>query len=237
MVSTLYWYGPRVILASLGARELLLAEAPLLHSSFERLAVAAGVDRPRLYLLPDGHPRAFAVGRGRSSAGVALCRGLVTLSRPAELEGLLAHELAHIRHRDVVVQTPVVVLAGWLLEASRIGGMLERALLVVLAPLAASLVQVSSLTASGNSRPTRPARLLHLAARAGRRARPARAGAGARLVPGQPGDRAPLHGQPLRADRNRGALHDASSGRRTRGAPAKPRSGLAREAARRLTCR
>jgi heat shock protein HtpX len=142
MVSTLYWYGPRVILASLGARELLLAEAPLVHSSLERLAVAAGVDRPRLYLLPDGHPRAFAVGRGRSSAAVALSRGLMTLSRPAELEGLLAHELAHIRHRDVVVQTPVVVLAGWLLEASRIGGMLERALLVVLAPVAASLVQV-----------------------------------------------------------------------------------------------
>jgi heat shock protein HtpX len=142
MVSTLYWYGPRVILASLGARELLLAEAPLVHSSLERLAVAAGVDRPRLYLLPDGHPRAFAVGRGRSSAAVALSRGLMTLSRPAELEGLLAHELAHIRHRDVLVQTPVVVLAGWLLEASRIGGMLERALLVVLAPVAASLVQV-----------------------------------------------------------------------------------------------
>jgi heat shock protein HtpX len=142
MVSTLYWYGPRVILASLGARELLLAEAPLLHSSLERLAGAAGIDRPRLYVLPDGHPRAFAVGRGRSSAAVALSQGLVTLSRPAELEGLLAHELAHIRHRDVVVQTPVVVLAGWLLEASRIGGMLERALLVVLAPVAASLVQV-----------------------------------------------------------------------------------------------
>ena len=142
MVSTVYWYGPRVILASLGARELLLAEAPLLHSSLERLAVVAGVDRPRLYVLPDGHPRAFAVGRGRSSAAVAVSQGLVTLSRPAELEGLLAHELAHIRHRDVVVQTPVVVVAGWLLEASRIGGMLERALLFVLAPVAASLVQV-----------------------------------------------------------------------------------------------
>ena len=142
MVSTLYWYGPRVILASLGARELLLAEAPLLHSSLERLAVAAGVDRPRLYVLPDGHPRAFAVGRGRSSAAVALSQGLVTLSRPAELEGLLAHELAHIRHRDVVVQTPVVVVAGWLLEASRIGGILEQALLFILAPVAASLVQV-----------------------------------------------------------------------------------------------
>lgn len=142
MVSTLYWYGPRVILASLGARELLLAEAPLLHSTLERLAMAAGVERPRLYVLPDGHPRALAVGRGRSSAAIALSQGLLTLSRPAELEGLLAHELAHIRHRDVVVQTPVVVVAGWLIEASRIGGMLERALLFVLAPVAASLVQV-----------------------------------------------------------------------------------------------
>jgi heat shock protein HtpX len=61
---------------------------------------------------------------------------------PAELEGTLAHELAHIRHRDVVVQTPAVVLAGWLVEWSRIGGFLERALLFVLGPVAASVVHL-----------------------------------------------------------------------------------------------
>ena len=142
MVATVYWYGPRVILASLGARELTLAEAPALHSTAERLAMAAGVERPKLYLIDDGHPRALSVGRGPSASGIALTQGLVTLLPPAELEGVLAHELAHARHRDVLVQTPVVLIAGWLVEASRIGGFLERALLFVLGPVAASIVQV-----------------------------------------------------------------------------------------------
>jgi heat shock protein HtpX len=142
MAATVYWYGPRVILASLGARELQLAEAPGLHSAAERLAMAARVERPKLYILPDGHPRAFSVGRGAGASGIAVTQGLVGLLSPAELEGVLAHELAHARHRDLVVQTPVVLVAGWLVEASRIGGFLERALLFVLGPVAASVVQV-----------------------------------------------------------------------------------------------
>jgi heat shock protein HtpX len=142
MAATLHWYGPRIILASLGARELTLGEGPLLHTTVERLALRAGVARPRVYLLSDGHPRAFAVGRGASASALALTQGLVSALPPAELEGVIAHELAKVRHRDVVVQTPVVVLAGWLLEASRIGGWLERGLLFVLAPVAASLVHV-----------------------------------------------------------------------------------------------
>jgi heat shock protein HtpX len=142
MVATVYWYGPRVILASLGARELTLAEAPALHSTAERLALAASVERPKLYLIDDGHPRALSVGRGPGASGIALTQGLVTLLPPAELEGVLAHELAHARHRDVLVQTPVVLIGGWLVEASRIGGFLERTLLFVLGPVAASIVQV-----------------------------------------------------------------------------------------------
>jgi heat shock protein HtpX len=142
MAATVYWYGPRVILASLGARELQLAEAPGLHSAAERLAMAARVERPKLYILPDGHPRAFSVGRGAGASGIAVTQGLVGLLSPAELEGVLAHELAHARHRDLLVQTPVVLVAGWLVEASRIGGFLERALLFVLGPVAASVVQV-----------------------------------------------------------------------------------------------
>jgi heat shock protein HtpX len=142
MVATLHWYGPRIVLASLGARELTIAEGALLHTTVERLAALAGVARPRLFVLPDGHPRAFAVGRGIAASALAVSQGLVTALPPAELEGVLAHELAKIRHRDVVVQTPVVVLAGWIVEASRIGGWLERALLFMLAPIAASLVHV-----------------------------------------------------------------------------------------------
>jgi heat shock protein HtpX len=142
MAATIYWYGPRVILASLGARELQLAEAPALHSALERLALVARVERPKLYIIPDGHPRALSVGRGAGASGIAVTQGLVTLLSPAELEGVFAHELAHARHRDLLVQTPVVLLAGWLVEASRIGGFLERALLFVLGPIAASIVQV-----------------------------------------------------------------------------------------------
>jgi heat shock protein HtpX len=142
MAATLQWYGPRIVLASLGARELLLAEAPALHTTVERLATRAGVPRPRLFLIEDGHPRAIAVGRGAGAAGIALSQGLLGMAPPAELEGVLGHHLARIRHRDVAVETPVVVLAGWLVEASRIGGWLERALLFVLAPVAAALVQV-----------------------------------------------------------------------------------------------
>jgi heat shock protein HtpX len=142
MAATLHWYGPRIVLASLGARELTLAEGALLHTTVERLAAQAGVDRPRIFVLLDGHPRALAVGRGAGASALAVSQGLVTALPPAELEGVLAHELAKVKHRDVVVQTPVVVLTGWIVEASRIGGWLERALLFVLAPVAASLVHV-----------------------------------------------------------------------------------------------
>ncbi len=142
MAATVLLYGPRIVLASLGARELTLAEAPALASAVERLALAAGVERPKLYVLPDGHPRALSVGRGASASALALSDGLLSLAPPAELEGILAHELAHVRHRDVAVQTSVVLVAGWLIEASRLGGLLERAFLFVLGPVAASVVQV-----------------------------------------------------------------------------------------------
>jgi heat shock protein HtpX len=141
MAATLHWYGPRILLAWLGARELLLAEAPALHTTVERLASRAGVPRPKVYILDDGYPRAFAVGRGAVASGIALSQGLLGIGRAAELEGVLAHHLARIRNRDVTVETPAVVLAGWLVESSRIGGWLERTLLFVLAPVAASLVQ------------------------------------------------------------------------------------------------
>lgn len=142
MAATVYWYGPRVVLASLRARELPLAEAPALHSTVESIATKAGVERPRLFLLADGHPRAFVVGRGASWSGLALSEGLLGLLSPAELEGVVAHLLARVRHRDIVVETPSVLVAGWLVEASRIGGWLERALLFVLGPVAASIVQI-----------------------------------------------------------------------------------------------
>jgi len=137
-----YWYADRVALGMVRARELPLGEAPGVHATLARLAGLAGVAKPRLYLLTDGHPRALVAGRGSRGSAIAVSQGLLGAATPAELEGVLAHELVHIRHRDVLVQTSVVVLAAALIEASRIGGWMERALLFVLAPIAAALVHL-----------------------------------------------------------------------------------------------
>jgi heat shock protein HtpX len=142
LAAAVYWYSDRIALAMVGARELPLGEALALHSTVERLAARAGVAKPKLYLMPDGLPRALAAGRGPRASSVAVSAGLVAACPPAELEAVLAHELGHVRHRDVVVQTAVVVLAAWLVEASRIGGWLSRALLFVLGPVAAAFVHL-----------------------------------------------------------------------------------------------
>jgi heat shock protein HtpX len=137
-----YWYADRVVMGMVGARELALAEAPLLHSTLERLAARANVAKPKLYVIPDGHPRAFAAGRGPRGSAIAVSRGLLGAAPPAELEGVLAHELAHVRARDVVTQEGVVVFAAALVEATRIGGALQRVLLFVLGPIAAAPVHL-----------------------------------------------------------------------------------------------
>ena len=142
LAGALYWYADRVALGLVRARELPVGEFPGLHSIVERLAAVAGVSKPRLYLMEDGLPRALATGRGPRGSTVAVSAGLLTAASPAELEAVLAHELAHVRHRDVVVQTSVVVIAATLLELSRIGGWFSRALLFVLGPLASAFVHL-----------------------------------------------------------------------------------------------
>jgi heat shock protein HtpX len=140
--AAVYWHLDRVALGMVGARELAAAEAPLLQSAVEKLAARAGVAKPRLYFFPDAHPRAMSAGRGPRGSAVAVSAGLLAVTTPAELEGMLAHELAHLRNRDVLVQTIAVVLAGALVEMSRLGGWLERALLFVLGPIAAALMHL-----------------------------------------------------------------------------------------------
>jgi heat shock protein HtpX len=137
-----YWSADRAVLGMVRARELLPGEAPGLHSTVERLSMRAGVVKPRLYVVMDGLPLALAVGRGPASSSLAVSTGLLALPAPAEIEGVIAHELAHVRNRDVLVQTTCVVVAGLTVEASRIGGWLERALLFVLGPLAAAFVHL-----------------------------------------------------------------------------------------------
>ncbi len=142
LAGALYWYADRVAIGLVGARELPVGEGPGLHSTIERLAARAGVAKPRLYLIDDGLPRALAAGRGPRGSLIAVSSGLLSAASPAELEAVLAHELAHVRHRDVVVQTSVVVLAATLLELSRVGGWFQRVLLWFLGPLASAFVHL-----------------------------------------------------------------------------------------------
>jgi heat shock protein HtpX len=143
LAAALYAYADRIIMGMLGARELVQAEAPALHSTLERLSAQVGVVKPKLFVLTDGYPRALSSGRGASGgSALAISVGLLGVATPAELEGVLAHELAHIKHRDVLLQTVVVVTATAVVEFSRIGGYLQRALLFVLGPLAAAFVHL-----------------------------------------------------------------------------------------------
>jgi heat shock protein HtpX len=137
-----YWYADRAALGMIGARELPRGEAPALHSTVERMSAAAGVVKPKLYVLRDGYPRALAAGRGPRGSAIAVSTGLLAAAPPAELEGVLAHELAHVRTRDVLVQTSVAVLAVAIVEASRVGGWFQRGLLFVLGPIAAAFVHL-----------------------------------------------------------------------------------------------
>jgi heat shock protein HtpX len=143
LAAALYWYADRIVMGMVGARELLEGEAPALHSTIDRLALRARVVRPKLYVLGDGYPRALSGGRGAGGgSGIALSVGLIGVASPAELEGIVAHELAHLRHRDVLVQTIAVVVAAAIVETSRVGGFLQRGLLFVFGPIAAAFVHL-----------------------------------------------------------------------------------------------
>jgi len=140
--TSVYRYGDRALLGMLGARPFALAEDPVLRSTADTLAAKLGVRPPSLFIIADGFPRLFAVGRGPTSSSLAVSTGAVQALRREELEAAIAHELAHVRRRDVLVQTYAVLFAATLLEASRIGGWLRRVLLYIVAPIAAAFIHV-----------------------------------------------------------------------------------------------
>ena len=143
LAAAIYAYADRIVMGMLGAREMAEGESPALHSLVERLAASAGVVKPRLYVLADSYPRALSAGRGAGGgSGLAVSVGLLGVVSPAELEGIVAHEIAHLGHRDVLVQTVAVIVATTVVEASRLGGALQGALLKVLGPLAAAFVHL-----------------------------------------------------------------------------------------------
>jgi heat shock protein HtpX len=133
-----YWLGDRALLGMLGGRPFALAEDPLLRSTTDRLAAQLHIAPPSLALIDDGFPRAFVVGRGPGSSTLAVSTGLLRLGRREELEAIIAHELDHVKSLDVLTQTFAVLFATTLVEMSRLGGFLSRALLYVLGPVGAA---------------------------------------------------------------------------------------------------
>jgi heat shock protein HtpX len=143
LAAAVYAYADRIVMGMLGARELVEGEAPAVFSTVDRLASQARVVKPRLYVLPDSYPRALSAGRGAGGgSGLAVSVGLLGVASPAELEGIIAHEIAHLRNRDVLVQTVAVVVATTAVEFSRVGGALQRVLLFVIGPVAAAFVHM-----------------------------------------------------------------------------------------------
>jgi heat shock protein HtpX len=140
VAAALYWYADRVVVGMVGARELLQTEATPLFAAAERIAVRARMPRPRLYMIRDGHPRALSAARGGRGHALVVTTGLLGAAQPAELEGLVAHEIAHAARRDLLVQTIAAVVGAMLLELSRAGGWFQRGLLFVLGPIASAIV-------------------------------------------------------------------------------------------------
>jgi heat shock protein HtpX len=156
-----YWFSDRMVLAMYGAREVSEAEQPAFHGMVRRLALQAGLPMPRVYILPSDSPNAFATGRNPSHAAVAATEGILRILSAEELEGVMAHELAHVQNRDILVGTIAATFAGaismvgtmlqWgaMLGAGRgddeegAGGLVGSLAMAIIAPIAAMLIQMA----------------------------------------------------------------------------------------------
>jgi heat shock protein HtpX len=107
-----YWFSDKIVLKMYGAREVSEAEAPGLYGVVASLAQQAGLPMPRVYIIDQEQPNAFATGRNPEKGAVAVTTGLLQILSREELEGVLAHELAHIKHRDILVGTVAAAIAG-----------------------------------------------------------------------------------------------------------------------------
>ncbi len=159
-----YWFSDRVVQLMTGARELPYEEAPWLHELVADLAHRAGIPKPQVWLVDAPQPNAFATGRDHSHGVVAVTTGLLHLLNRDELAGVIAHELAHIKHRDTLIQAVVATIAGaisyiaqmaqWALffggfgrsderEGNGLGELAASLLFVILAPIAALIIQLA----------------------------------------------------------------------------------------------
>jgi len=157
---TAFWFSDSIALRATGAHEADSKQYLELHRILENLAITAGLPKPRLYVIDDPAPNAFAAGRDAKHAVVAVTTGLLERLDRTELEGVIAHELSHIGNRDILVMTVAVVLAGFLailadifLRVSFFGGgnrenknpivLIAGIVAIVLAPIAAQLIQLA----------------------------------------------------------------------------------------------
>lgn len=108
-----YWYSDKVVLSLSGATPALRSEYPELYMIVENLAITAGLPMPRLYIVNDPSPNAFATGRDKDHAVIGVTTGLLKLLNKNELAGVIAHELSHIGNRDILLSTVIVVLVGF----------------------------------------------------------------------------------------------------------------------------
>lgn len=155
-----YWYSDKVVLRMYNARELSELEAPMIYTMVRELAMQASIPMPRICIVPEQAPNAFATGRNPEHSVVAVTEGIVRLLSPEELRGVLAHEIAHIANRDILIQTiagvmasTIVSIANFMQFAAIFGGArssneegggsnpLMALVLALVAPIAASLIQ------------------------------------------------------------------------------------------------
>jgi heat shock protein HtpX len=157
-----YWYSDKIVLSMSGAKEALHDEYTDLYHIVENLSIAAGLPMPKVYIITDPSPNAFATGRNKDHAVVAVTTGLLQILDKAELEGVIAHELSHIGNKDILLSMVIVVLVGFVSilanifmrggisrgrrsDDSRGGGILAvlGIVLVILSPIFAKLIQLA----------------------------------------------------------------------------------------------
>src|SRR4029077_2639628 len=151
-----YWNSDKMVLSMYGARQVDERSAPELYAMVRRLAGDAGLPMPRVFIMENQQPNAFATGRNPEHAAVAVTTGLLQTLNADELEGVLAHELTHIKHRDTLLMTITATIAGAISMLANFGfyfggarnndnnmGPIATLLLVILGPLAAGLVQMA----------------------------------------------------------------------------------------------
>lgn len=157
-----YFFSDKIAIATSGAQPIARDEGPRIYQIVERLAAKANVPVPKIYLIPTDSPNAFATGRNPSHASVAVTRGILELCTDEEIEGVLAHELGHVKNRDILTSAVVATLAGAITLIARMiywgelfggyggsgndenrGGALSALAMMIVAPLAATLIQLA----------------------------------------------------------------------------------------------